>query len=145
VIASSAKAKLLVFAVFFVGAITGALVANVYETRWSVDADSAPEKQSQRQVNQFYDFLDLTAEQRQQWTRIMEDSRPAFQKLNEENRKLTEHNQPKFEAIREETRAKIRAILTDEQKKKYNEFNERRRKQRQNQTQGQTESQSRPK
>jgi hypothetical protein len=39
---SAAKAKLLVFAVFLIGAVTGALTPNVYETRINA-ADSAPE------------------------------------------------------------------------------------------------------
>ena len=129
-IGSAAKAKLMVFAVFFVGVITGALVQNVYETRINA-ADSDPGKKSQKEVNQTYDLLGLSAEQRQQWTNIMRDSRPEFNKLLEENRKLTAQNQPKFDALQEQTRAKIRAILTEEQKKMYNDINERRRLQRQ--------------
>lgn len=125
-IGSAAKAKLLVFAVFVVGAITGALIQNVYETRINA-ADSAPEKISQKQVNQTYDLLGLNAEQRQQWTDIMKDSRPEFMKLVEENRQLTAPNQPKFDALQEKTRSKIRAILTEEQRKMYNDISERRR------------------
>jgi len=129
-IGSAAKARLLVFAVFFVGALTGALVQNVYVTRLDA-ADSAPEKRSQREVNQVYELLGLNAEQRRQWTHIMDESKPEFTKLLEENRKLTAPNQPKFDALTEQTRSKIRAILTEEQKKMYNDINERRRLQRQ--------------
>jgi Spy/CpxP family protein refolding chaperone len=123
---SAAKAKLLVFAVFLIGAVTGALTHNVYETRINA-ADSAPEKKLEKEVNQIYDLLDLDAEQRQRWTNIMRESRPEFMKLVDENRKLTAPNQPKFDALQEQTRAKIRAILTEEQKKMYNDINERRR------------------
>jgi len=126
----AAKAKLLVFGVFFVGAVTGALVTNVYDTRWSVDADAAPEKQSQREMDRVYEFLGLTTEQREQWKNITRASQTEFNKLLAENRKLTEPNQPRFEALREETQSKIRAILTEDQRKKYNEFNEQRRQQR---------------
>jgi Spy/CpxP family protein refolding chaperone len=126
VIGSTAKAKLMVFAVFLVGAVTGALIQNVYVTRLDA-ADSAPEKRSQREVNQVYDFLGLNAEQRQQWTRIMDEAKPEAAKLVEENRKLTAPNRAKFDAIQEQTRAKVRAILTEEQKKMYNDFLERRR------------------
>jgi len=117
---------LLVFAVFFVGAVTGALIQNVYVTRLDA-ADSAPEKRSQREVNQVYDLLGLNAEQRQQWKRIMDEAKPEVTKLVEENRKLTAPNRAKFDAIQEQTRSKVRAILTEEQKKMYNDFNERRR------------------
>jgi Spy/CpxP family protein refolding chaperone len=126
VIGNTAKAKLLVFAVFLIGAVTGALMQNVYDTRINA-ANSAPDKVSQKEVNQIYDLLGLDAEQRQQWTDILRDSRPEFMKLVEENRKLTAPNQPKFDALQEKTRSKIRAILTDEQKKMYNDINERRR------------------
>jgi uncharacterized membrane protein len=125
-IGNTAKAKLLVFAVFFVGAVTGALVQNVYVTRVDV-ADAAPEKRSQSAVNQVYDFLDLDAQQRQQWTRIMDEVKPEVSKLLEENRNLTAPNRLKIEAIQEQTRSKVRAILSEEQKKMYNDFNERRR------------------
>jgi Spy/CpxP family protein refolding chaperone len=57
----------------------------------------------------------------------MAASRPDFEKLYAENRKLLEPNQKKFAELQEQTRDKIRAILTEEQVKKYNEFNERRR------------------
>jgi Spy/CpxP family protein refolding chaperone len=125
-IGNTAKAKLLVFAVFFVGAVTGALIQNVYMTRLDV-ADAAPEKRSQREVNQVYDFLALDAKQRQQWTRIMDEVKPEVSKLLEENRNLTAPNRLKIEAIQEQTRSKVRAILSEEQKKMYNDFNERRR------------------
>jgi hypothetical protein len=78
-------------------------------------------------VNQVYDFLDLDAQQRQQWTRIMDEVKPDVTKLIEENRNLTAPNRLKIEAIQEQTRSKVRAILTEEQKKMYNDFNERRR------------------
>jgi len=126
VIGSTAKAKLLVFAVFLIGAVTGGVTHNVYQTRINA-AESAPEKKSQKEVNQTYDLLGLSAEQRQQWDNIMRESRPEFMKLVEENRKLTSPNQPKFDALQERTRAKIRAILTEDQKKMYNDINERRR------------------
>lgn len=125
-ISSAARAKLLVLAVFVVGLVTGALTQNAYETRWSTDRDS---KRSQREVNQIYDILDLTPEQRQQFQNIVASSRPDFEKLFEENRKLLEPNQKKLAELQEQTRSKIRAILTEEQVKKYNEINEKRRQQ----------------
>jgi Spy/CpxP family protein refolding chaperone len=60
----------------------------------------------------------------------MDASRPDFEKLFEENRRLLEPNQKKLAELQEQTRTKIRAILTEEQVKKYNEINERRRQRR---------------
>jgi Spy/CpxP family protein refolding chaperone len=126
VISSATRGKLLVFAVFVVGGLTGALIDNVYETRWRADSDSG--RRSPQQVNQqLFDLLELSAEQQQQWNSIIESSRPDFEKLFAENRKLLEPNRRKAAELQDQTRTKIRAILTEEQAKKYNEYNERRR------------------
>jgi Spy/CpxP family protein refolding chaperone len=125
VISSATRAKLLVLAVFVVGGLTGAVIDNVYETRWKADRDS---RRTPREVNQvYYDQLELTPEQRQQFQSIVEASRPDFDKLFTENRKLLEPNNRKIAELQEQTRTKIRAILTEEQAKKYNEINEKRR------------------
>ena len=124
-ISSAARAKLLVMAVFVVGLVVGAVVDNVYETRWRADRES---RRTPREVNQvYYDQLELTPEQRQQFQSIVEASRPDFDKLFMENRKLLEPNNRKIAELQEQTRTKIRAILTEEQAKKYNEINEKRR------------------
>lgn len=124
-ISSATRAKLLVLAVFVVGGLTGAVIDNVYETRWKADRDS---RRSPREINQvYYDQLELTPEQRQQFQSILEASRPDFDKLFAENRKLLEPNNQKIAELQEQTRTKIRAILTEEQAKKYNEINEKRR------------------
>jgi Spy/CpxP family protein refolding chaperone len=126
VISSATRGKLLVFAVFVVGGLTGALIDNVYETRWRTDADSG--RRSPQQVNQqLFDLLELSAEQQQQWNSIIESSRPEFEKLFAENRKLLEPNRRKAAELQDQTRTQIRGILTEEQAKKYNAYNERRR------------------
>src|SRR4051812_37735196 len=109
-IGTAAKAKVLVFAVFVLGAVTGAVLENVYETR-TLDADTTAEKRSQQTVQKVQDLLGLTPEQRNQWKNIVQDWRPEFNALQEENRKLTAPNQPKFDALMEKTRSRIRAIL----------------------------------
>lgn len=125
-ISSATRGKLLVFAVFVVGGLTGALIDNVYETRWRTDADSG--RRSPQQVNQqLFDLLELSAEQQQQWNSIIESSRPEFEKLFAENRKLLEPNRRKAAELQDQTRTQIRGILTEEQAKKYNAYNERRR------------------
>ena len=125
-ISSATRGKLLVFAVFVIGGLTGALIDNVYETRWRADVESV--RRSPQQLNQqLYDLLELSAEQRQQFQSVLESSRPDFEKLFAENRKLLEPNRRKAADLQEQTRTKIRAILTEEQVKKYNEYNEKRR------------------
>jgi len=124
VISSATRGKLLVLSVFLLGLLIGALIDNAYETRWRAGADST--KNSPQQVNQqLYDLLELSAEQRQQFQSILEASRPDFEKLFAENRKLLEPNRRKAAELQEQTRTKIRAILTEDQAKIYNEYNDR--------------------
>ena len=125
-ISSATRGKLLVFVVFVVGLLVGALIDSVYETRWRAEAEAA--RRTPQQLNQqLYDLLELSAEQRQQFQSILEASRPDFEKLFAENRKLLEPNRRKAAELQEQTRVKIRAILTEEQVKIYNEYNEKRR------------------
>ena len=131
-IARTLKAKALVFGIFIVGIATGVLLANFYSTRLSTLAGSpavaVPDRaqatqKAQRDINKFYDYLGLNPDQREQMHKIAEDTRHEFQDLRKET-------QPRFEAIQEESRGKIRAILNDEQRKKYDEFREKRRRER---------------
>jgi len=125
-IARSIKAKLLVFAIFFIGIGTGVLLANFYTTRvtGAPDANNSPQR-AQRDINKFYDYLGLDAAQREQMHKIGEETRHEFQELRKET-------QPRYEEIQERSRTKIRAVLNDEQRAKYDEFrrnmDERRRK-----------------
>jgi len=115
-IANTMKAKVLVFAIFFMGIGSGLLIANFYTTRvtGTPDAANRPER-AQGDINKFYDYLGLDQAQREEMHRIGEETRHEFQELRKET-------QPRFEAIQEQSRAKIRAVLNDEQRAKYDEF-----------------------
>jgi len=118
-IARTIKAKLLVFAIFFMGIASGVLIANFYTTRvtGSPDAANPPDRtqRAQRDINKFYDYLGLDKDQREQMHKIGEETRREFQELRTET-------QPRFEAIQEGSRTKIRAVLNDEQRAKYDDF-----------------------
>jgi uncharacterized membrane protein len=113
------KGKLLVFSVFFLGIISGAMMTYAWETRVSSHVSSVDVKSADRakaDVNKFYDYLGLSPEQRIQVKQITEDSRPEFNKIFQQTR-------PQMEAIQKQTRSKIRAVLTEEQRQKYDKFN----------------------
>jgi hypothetical protein len=115
-IARSFKAKLLVFAVYFLGIGTGVLIANFYTTRVTGTAGNPTTPQrAQRDINKFYDYLGLDQPQREEIRKILEETGRAFQDLRQETH-------PRFQAIQDESRAKIRAVLNDEQRAKYDEF-----------------------
>ncbi len=121
-IARTLQAKVLVFAVFFIGIATGVLIANFYDARVTgsrtetVPSDRA--QKAQRDISKFHDYLGLNGEQRDQVNKILEDTRHEFQELRKET-------QPKFQAIQQASRGKIRELLTEEQRKKYDEFRRR--------------------
>ena len=115
-IARSIKAKVLVFAIFFIGIATGVLLANFYTSRVSGSRDSGnPPERAQRDINKFYDYLGLNQDQRAQMHKIGEETRQEFQNLRKET-------QPRVQSIQEQSRVKIRAVLNDEQRTKYDEF-----------------------
>jgi hypothetical protein len=117
----SFKAKVLVFSIFFVGIATGLLISNFYTTHVTgspatSSSDRAQrEQRAQRDINKFYDYLELDQKQREEMRKIGDETRHEFQELRKETN-------PRFEAIQEESRAKIRAVLNDAQRAKYDEF-----------------------
>ncbi|HEY2381026.1 MAG TPA: hypothetical protein VGK48_07565 [Terriglobia bacterium] len=125
-IGASGKAKTLVFAIFLLGIGAGVLGANLYTTRMvSAPAPITPDRNqgARRDINKFYDYLGLNQDQREQMHKIGEETIHSFQDLRKET-------QPRFEAIQEASRVKIRAVLDNEQRKKYDDFLEKRRKNR---------------
>ena len=112
-IARTIKAKVLVFAIFFIGIATGVLLANFYTTRVAGAPDRT--QKAQRDINKFYDYLGLNQEQRDQFHKIGEETRHEFQELRAET-------QPRFQVIQEQSRTKLRALLNDEQRQKYDEW-----------------------
>ena len=120
-IARSLQAKILVFAVFFIGIATGVLIANFYDarvtgTRPDAANDGAQRAQrAQRDVNKFYDYLGLNEQQREQARKVGEETQNEFRKLRQET-------QPRFQAIQQNSRTKLRGLLNDQQREKYDEF-----------------------
>ena len=119
-IARALKGKIVVFAVFFIGIITGMLIINFYETRV---AGSPPDtsynrgrsSEIKRDVNRVHDYLGLDQQQRERVNLILEEGREGVRKLRAETR-------PKFNAIEENTQARIREVLNPGQLTRYEEF-----------------------
>ena len=113
------KAKILVFSIFFIGIFTGILIANFYTTRVAGAPDTTNSqdraRRAQRDINKFYDYLGLNDTQREQMHKIGEETRREFRELRKET-------QPRFQAIQDASRMKIRSLLTDTQRVKYDEW-----------------------
>lgn len=119
-IARSLKGKILVFLVFFIGIATGVLMSNFYESRFAQTptANADPNERATRarsDIQSVHEYLGLNEQQREQVNKILEGTRNSLRQLRRET-------QPRFEAIQQDSRSKIRALLTEEQREKYDEF-----------------------
>ena len=121
----SLQAKLLILAVFVIGALTGGVLTEVYETRvlssaLSDDANSGRPDRERRppDFQRFEDFLDLDQEQREQLSTILAESRDRYRELQAETR-------PMYRDLTEQSQSEIRGILSDVQLARYEEWTER--------------------
>ena len=122
-IARTALGKILVFAVFFIGIATGAVLDNVYRTRVGAAEPTVNRRgpNSQDRMRRDRDAMDkylgLDAAQKEQVDKILKET-------GSELRALREQVGPKFQAIEDSSRERIRALLTEEQRKKLDEYRE---------------------
>jgi len=107
------KAIVLVLGVFILGMIVGGL--GLYLAEGRVLRGSAQRGGPGRVVQQLTTDLGLGAEQQKQLETILEETRSRYEKLYETI-------QPERQKIREEGRDRIRAILSPEQRAKFEEF-----------------------
>ena len=113
---ASSKGKVFVLAVFLLGIVAGVLLSNVYETRLrGADSEPTRRRSAEQQVKAFHDYLGLDEQQREQVQKIMAERAADFRRLQEETR-------PQYDAIIKETRARIKALLNDEQNRKYDDW-----------------------
>ena len=113
------KAKILVFGVFFVGIATGLVIANFYTTRVASAPDTVNSQEraqrAEKDINKFYDYVGLDQNQREEVHKVAEDTRRQLHEFREET-------QPRLREIQDGGRVKIRMLLNDEQRKKYDDF-----------------------
>jgi Spy/CpxP family protein refolding chaperone len=108
------RAALYIVLIFLCGVFTGTAAMNLW-MNWgprsvSARADSQP-RSPQRIVEKFTKELDLSPEQAKQLNDILDETHKAYR----------EH-ESQIEAIRQQGRARIREILNDEQKAKYEQI-----------------------
>ena len=107
------RAALYILLIFLCGVVSGALATNVW-TNWGPRGRSAradAPRSRQRTFEKFTRELGLTPEQARKLNEILDETRKAYQIHEEE-----------IDAIRQQGRNRIREILTDEQKSKYEQM-----------------------
>jgi len=115
------KGKLLVSIVFLLGIGTGAISTYEYNTRIKEPQEAQVRTRGQRErrakqdIDRFHDYLGLAPDQREKIKAILEADRAKFREFQQKVR-------PEFQALQKSTRDKVREILTDEQKQKYDDY-----------------------
>ncbi|MFI5176753.1 MAG: hypothetical protein ACHQKY_17975 [Terriglobia bacterium] len=104
--------------IFLLGAITGSLGYRLLEEKGALASSTRPAPGTSRRgevVEKFTRELNLTAEQTQRLNSIFAENEQRFSELHKSFK-------PQADAIRQEGRTKIRAMLTDEQKVKFEDI-----------------------
>lgn len=112
----SRRAVVLIVVLFLLGVAIGAF--GMYALGERVWGDTTNRHDRNRVVKQLTYDLALTADQQKQLQTIIDETRAKYRALYEPLR-------PQREQIRQEGRDRIRAILTPEQRPKYEEFERR--------------------
>ena len=112
------KAAIWVVIVFLLGAAAGVMLGYVYATQHSVSAASAPLPEPERRarrVTELTEKLGLTSDQAKQLDAILLER-------HAEVKTIRDQSDSELEKVRQKGRDQIRAILTPEQKPKFEEF-----------------------
>jgi hypothetical protein len=97
--------------VFVLGGITGAVSYNLYQQKVSAESQAKKFPKFQDFIDDMARFLNLDAQQKEVLTSIMEESVKRYKTLKKQ-----------YRAVQNETDDKIRAILRDDQKARYEEW-----------------------
>jgi Spy/CpxP family protein refolding chaperone len=107
------EAALLVVVVFVLGVLLGGVADHLFGSR--VFGNPVPQTKRDQIISQLTLQLSLTTDQQKQLTTIVDDTRAQV-------RTLFAPLEPQHDQIRQQGRERIRAILTPEQKPKFEEF-----------------------
>jgi hypothetical protein len=125
---SRSKARVIILAVFLLGAVAGGLSMNLYE-RLTGSANRPGQWGKDGLLKKLNDRLHLTPEQFEQVRTIVNET-------DEEYSEIRRAVGPRFDAVRQKSREQIRALLTKEQSEEFDrmivEADQRRQKYREN-------------
>lgn len=86
--------------------------------RWAGRHEADPNKEVQRMTKK----LNLTADQQNQILPILTSRQQQMESIRNDNSLSSQDRRAKFRAVREDSDAKIRAVLNDDQKSKYDQM-----------------------
>ena len=105
------KAQLLFLLTFLLGIVVGVTGLRLYESRYGRVASS-----DLTLLSDLNSTLDLSDKQMSEIENILNHSRQEYQELRNQNR-------PMFHAVRDRARLRIKEVLNEEQRRRYDEWN----------------------
>jgi Spy/CpxP family protein refolding chaperone len=102
------------------------------------------EADPQRQVNRLAKRLNLTEDQKNQILPILTDRQQQMKSIHEDSSLSPQDRRAKMRTVWEDSDAKIKAVLNDDQKQKYDQMQQQRRERMEQHHQGQGETNTQP-
>lgn len=135
---SKSKARFIVFSIFAIGFLAGALAMNLYERLMNTNKGPENGKPQDFIIKKMDQRMNLSTEQHSQIRSILDETFDHFKTLRHEMRtniKELKEYEAKFEEVRQKEREKIREVLSEKQvpefEKMLQEMEKRREEQRQ--------------
>jgi len=102
--------------IFLLGGIAGAVTHYLYCNQVKPKTTAVPARKSQDEIiNEMAQFLKLDLSQKESLKTIFDESRKRYRELNLQY-------QPQYKAIRSETNERIKSLLRDDQKLRFEEW-----------------------
>src|SRR5260370_16164578 len=109
------KGWLVLLGVFVVGSVTGAALTGLYRSRPSADRPEPHERAMHERFEKMRTELNLTDKQTTAVRTILDEPRNEYRALRAELK-------PRFDEPRQKARTRIRALLTPEQQRKFDDM-----------------------
>ena len=119
---SQRKARLIVAAVFVIGFAAGALSLNLYEHLTSSKKPDPPRGRSEYILEKMKEEVGLTSDQQERIKKILDETGEKYIEIRKDLDPVMKPFEPRFDAVRQESRARIRALLSEDQLPKFEEM-----------------------
>jgi len=119
---SQRKARLIVAAVFVIGFAAGALSLNLYQHLTSSKKPDPPRGRSEYILEKMKEEVGLTSDQQERIKKILDETGEKYIEIRKDIDPVMKPFEPRFDAVRQESRARIRALLSEDQLPKFEEM-----------------------
>jgi hypothetical protein len=119
---SQRKARLIVAAVFVIGFAAGALSLNLYQHLTSSKKPDPPRGRSEYILEKMKEEVGLTSDQQDRIKKILDETGEKYIEIRKDIDPVMKPFEPRFDAVRQESRARIRALLSEDQLPKFEEM-----------------------